>query len=100
LREIGYDTAVAYDAPGALRVASDFHPAAALLDIGLPVMDGYELAQQLKRIPDLEHIPLIAITGYGQEADRARAQRVGFDRHFVKPVDFEAVRQSLAELVH
>ncbi len=87
----GYDTRVAYDAPSALRIASEFRPVVGFLDIGLPVMDGYELAAHLRELPELNGMKLIALTGYGQESDRRKSREAGFDHHLVKPVDFTAV---------
>ncbi len=84
----GHQTRVAYDAPAALRIAADFKPDVAFLDIGLPVMDGYELAARLRELPGLDGIRLIAVTGYGQESDRRRTRAAGFQHHLVKPVDF------------
>ncbi len=83
----GYTTRVAHDAPAGLRIAAEFRPGIAFLDIGLPVMDGYELAARLREIPGLAGIRLIALTGYGQESDRQRTFAAGFQHHLVKPVD-------------
>ena len=91
----GYDTRVAHDAPTALRVAAEFSPHVAFLDIGLPVMDGYELAAHLREIPGLAGLHLIALTGYGQESDRRRARDAGFHHHLVKPVDLGALEGTL-----
>jgi PAS domain S-box-containing protein len=91
LRAKGYDTRVAHDAPAALRVAADFRPDVAFLDIGLPVMDGYELAARLRKRPDADGTRLIALTGYGQESDRQKTREAGFEHHFVKPVDLESI---------
>ena len=93
----GYDTRVAHDAPAALRIAAEFRPAVAFLDIGLPVMDGYELAAHLRELPELNGMKLIALTGYGQESDRRKSREAGFDHHLVKPVDFTVVESVLAE---
>ncbi len=99
LGRLGYEVEVAYDGPSALERAAAFGPDIALLDIGLPVMDGYELAERLR-----EHrsepgaFRLVAVTGYGQEKDRARAAAAGFDRHLVKPVDLLNLRRVLEEL--
>jgi len=93
----GYVTRIAYDAPTALRVAAEFTPDIAFLDIGLPVMDGYELASHLREIPGLDRLRLIALTGYGQVSDRQRTKEAGFDRHLVKPVDLEAALSSIEE---
>jgi PAS domain S-box-containing protein len=87
----GYDTRVAHDAPSALELAAAFRPDVAFLDIGLPVMDGYELAGRLRHIPGLEDVRLVALTGYGQESDRRRTREAGFHHHLVKPVDLDAV---------
>jgi CheY-like chemotaxis protein len=85
LRDQGHDVRVAHDGPQALERVGDFQPQVAILDIGLPVMDGYELALALRdRLgPELR---LLAVTGYGQERDRSRSHEVGFEKHFVKPV--------------
>ncbi len=89
LRACGHLTLVALNGPGALEMAAAFHPDVALLDLGLPVMDGFEVAQRLKDQPDSGHVELVAITGYGQEIDRRRTRDAGFDEHMVKPVDFD-----------
>ena len=94
----GYDTRVAHDAPIALRIAADFRPAVALLDIGLPVMDGYELAARLRELPNLSGMKLIALTGYGQESDRQRSREAGFDHHLVKPIDLLLLESVLGDL--
>ncbi len=86
LAAAGHDTRVAHDGPTALRIAATFHPEVAVLDIGLPVMDGFELAERLK---NANHVRLVAVTGYGQESDVRRARAAGFDAHFVKPVNLE-----------
>ena len=95
LREAGYDVAVAYDGPEALASAARAPPDVALLDIGLPVMDGYELASRLRETRAGGRLRLIALTGYGQDADRERSRRVGFDVHLVKPVALDTLVQTL-----
>ena len=93
LRGAGYEVAVAYDGPAALARLDAFAPDAALLDIGLPVMSGYELAGRLRdRVPGIR---LVALTGYGQDHDRARARDAGFDAHLVKPTDTAALLAAL-----
>lgn len=87
----GHTVRVAYDGPSALRATTDFAPVVALLDIGLPIMDGYELAQRLKQDPNLRHTRLVAVTGYGQETDRQRSRDAGFEVHLVKPIDMTAL---------
>ena len=83
----GCDVHVAHDGPTALRIAAERRFDAALLDIGLPVMDGYELAARLRELPTVASTRLVAVTGYGQESDRQRAKLAGFRDHLVKPVD-------------
>jgi signal transduction histidine kinase len=87
LRFKGHDVVTMHDALEALGVVGEFKPDAAILDIGLPVMDGYELARRLRAHPTTRDTRLIAVTGYGQETDKAQAQAAGFDSHLVKPVD-------------
>jgi signal transduction histidine kinase len=91
LRSAGCEVAVAHDGPSALRLAESFAPEVAVLDIGLPVMDGYELASRLRDLPT-PPLRLFALTGYGQPGDRARAAAAGFERHLVKPVDIAELR--------
>ena len=88
-------TRVAYSSAEALEAAQEFRPDVALLDIGLPGMDGYELARRLRHKGDTTPL-LIAITGYGQAEDRLRAQAAGFDLHFVKPVNVESLLKALS----
>jgi PAS domain S-box-containing protein len=98
LTESGFRTCVAYDALQALQLALEFHPEVALLDIGLPVMDGYELARRMKEDARLAPTRLVALTGYGQSADRERALAGGFDEHLVKPVELSTVENLVREL--
>ena len=92
----GHDIRVAHDGVEALRASAEFQPHAAFLDLGLPVMDGYELASRLRELPGLQDIRLIAVTGYGQESDRRRTRAAGFQHHLVKPVDVTAIEALLA----
>jgi CheY-like chemotaxis protein len=95
LTAYGHDVRVAGDGPTALVLVDGWQPDVAVLDLGLPVMDGYELARQLAG--RCEALPkLIAVTGYGQEQDRLRSADAGFAAHLVKPVDMEAL-QTLIE---
>ncbi|RPI15765.1 MAG: PAS domain S-box protein [Lysobacterales bacterium] len=87
LRALGHEPRVAYDGATALQLASRFRPEFALLDIGMPEMDGHELARRLRNEPWGRTMHLAALTGWGQDEDRERAYRSGFDRHFTKPVD-------------
>jgi CheY-like chemotaxis protein len=98
LKEEGNDVQTALDGPGALEAAVGFRPNVALLDIGLPTMDGYEVARQLRKDPTFNNMLLVAVTGYGQDIDRQRAHDAGFDHHLVKPADFGKVQQILASV--
>jgi len=87
LEVAGHEAHIAFDGPSALDAAAAAPPDAALLDLGLPLMDGYELAQQLVAANPGRRPILIAVTGYGQVSDRERTAAAGFDAHVVKPVD-------------
>jgi signal transduction histidine kinase/DNA-binding response OmpR family regulator len=95
----GYTTRIAHDGPSALSAALEFRPQVAVLDIGLPVMDGYEVAQRLRSEPGLTGLRLVAVTGYGQASDRERTSAAGFAAHLVKPVDIEALRDVIEGLL-
>lgn len=95
LELFGHEVRCAHDGPTALAVAEDFRPDAILLDIGLPGMNGYEVAEQLRRTPSTRGTLLIAVTGYGQPEDRSRARAAGFDHHVVKPVEPETLQALL-----
>jgi CheY-like chemotaxis protein/anti-sigma regulatory factor (Ser/Thr protein kinase) len=92
LSTYGHDVRTAPDGPTALDLAEGWHPDVAVLDLGLPVMDGYELARRLAERGDAAGTRLIAVTGYGQEQDRRRSAAAGFDAHLVKPIDIEALQ--------
>jgi CheY-like chemotaxis protein len=92
----GYEVQLAHDGASALRTARQFRPRIILLDIGLPDMDGYTVAHHL-RGEDLGGEMLVALTGYGEAQDRARARNAGFDHHLTKPVDPGALRDLLAQ---
>lgn len=93
LDSLGYEVRTAPDGPTALRIAAEFKPQIALLDIGLPVMDGYELARRLRATKGLDTLRLVAVTGYGQRKDAERSQAAGFEAHLVKPI-------ALGQLTH
>ena len=96
LGAVGHGVRVAADGPTALELAAQFRPDVALLDIGLPVMDGYEVARRLRDLPGCAKIRLIALTGYGQESDHERSRRSGFEDHLVKPVDLDAITNAVS----
>ena len=95
LRLLGHHVEVAFDGPRALTVAAEFKPTVALIDIGLPVMDGYELARKLRQAARSRPVKLIAVTGYGEDANRAMSLEAGFDIHTVKPLGLESLRNLL-----
>lgn len=95
IRAMGHDVTVTHDGKGALAAAERFVPDFAFLDIGLPKLNGYDLARHLRKLPATRHIILIAVTGWGQEKDRQLAQEAGFDHHMVKPVKFEHIKAIL-----
>jgi signal transduction histidine kinase/ActR/RegA family two-component response regulator len=95
LEEEGHHVHAVYGADEALALAGRQPLDACILDIGLPGMDGYELAQRLRALPHTSQALLVALTGYGQASDRARAMQAGFDEHMVKPADADAIRRVL-----
>jgi signal transduction histidine kinase len=92
----GFDVHLAHDGPTALEAARSVRPDAVVLDIGLPGMDGYEVARRLRNTPSTHDVLLVAVTGYGQNEDRARSMEAGFDYHLVKPVEFSTLHELLA----
>ena len=95
LTTLGNNVQVVHDGFAALEAAQEFSPEAVLLDIGLPEMDGYEVARALRELPGCEQITIIAVTGWGQESDRERGRIAGFDHHVVKPADSKLLMQLL-----
>jgi PAS domain S-box-containing protein len=98
LRMLGHEVRLAHDGPSALRVASEFRPTIGLLDIGLPVMDGYELAARLRDEPWAAQLRLIAVTGYGQESEASRCRAAGFAAHLVKPAELPHIERVIDAL--
>jgi signal transduction histidine kinase/ActR/RegA family two-component response regulator len=97
LRLAGHEVRTVYDGPTALTEAQSWRPDVILLDLGLPGMDGYEIARRLRCQPDLQHVLLVALTGWGQEEDRRRSREVGIDQHLTKPVEPEALKMMLLQ---
>jgi len=95
----GYEAVSSLDPLEALELARREPPRAALLDIGLPGIDGYELARRMRAEPSLSKIPLIALTGYGQSSDIERSEAAGFSTHLVKPVQLEELMKVLESLL-
>ena len=98
LRFDGHHVRAAHGGLAALSTASDFEPSVVLLDIGLPGLDGYQIARRLRERPETENAFIVAVTGYGLEADRQHAREAGFDHHIVKPVDPAELQGLLANL--
>jgi PAS domain S-box-containing protein len=100
LRLCGHQTWLAFDGDSAVSLAAEHAPDTVVLDIGLPGMDGYQVARTLRGLPQTSDSLLIALTGYGQEEDRQRSKAAGFSEHFVKPVDVESLLQAIARHPH
>ena len=98
LQMFGHEAQAAYAGRTALEAALEYQPEVVLLDIGLPDMDGYEVARHLRRQPQTKDVTLIAMTGYGRDSDRQRSEEAGIDRHLVKPVDPQKLQDLLATL--
>ena len=95
---LGAETRAAFSGPEALNVIPTFRPAVVLLDIGMPNMDGLEVARRIRQIPEFQNLTLIALTGWGQEDDRNRSRSAGFDHHLIKPADVNALQTLLLSL--
>jgi PAS domain S-box-containing protein len=98
LTQVGHEVRTAADAPSALQLLQTFAPDIAFIDIGLPVMDGYELARQLRRVSNFAVTPLVAVTGYAQDDDRRRAFASGFSEHLSKPLTLDRVFECIESL--
>jgi signal transduction histidine kinase len=98
LKYLGADAYVVYDGPSALEAVRTYRPSIVFLDIGMPGMDGHEVARQVRQEPEFRDVKLIAMTGWGQEEDRRRSQAAGFDHHQVKPANAETLQALLASL--
>jgi CheY-like chemotaxis protein len=98
LRLFRHTVKTVHTGPDALKAARTFQPSVMFLDIGLPGMSGYEVAQQLRSDSSMNGLILVALTGWGSEEDRRQAQSVGFDYHLTKPVGMEELQSLLAEI--
>ena len=96
LQLCGHEVRVAHDGLSALQAASEYLPGVVLLDIGLPHMDGFEVAKQIRQQSALKGVVLVALTGYGQASDLKRSVEAGFDFHLTKPADFTQIEKILA----
>jgi CheY-like chemotaxis protein len=98
LNELGHQTEIAHNGIQGIAIVEQFRPEVVLCDLGLPGIDGYEVARRLRHCSDLSEIHLISTSGYGQEEDKQRALAAGFDAHLVKPIDFRELQRLLSEL--
>jgi CheY-like chemotaxis protein len=96
LQSMGQETRAVHDGLAALEAMKSFRPHIVLLDIGMPKLNGYEVARRLRATPNGDRLLLVAVTGWGQEEDRRRTREAGFNHHFVKPVDDKALKHLLA----
>jgi CheY-like chemotaxis protein len=96
LEILGAEVRVVHDGPAALAAYADYVPDLVLLDIGMPTMDGYEVARRIRAEPGPHRAKLVALTGWGQAEDSRRAREAGFDQHIVKPADIEVLKALLA----
>jgi CheY-like chemotaxis protein len=98
LEALGASVQVVYSGRAALDMLDSFDPDAVLLDIGMPEMDGYEVARRLRLQPRWQGLVIVALTGWGQEEDRQRTRAAGFDYHLVKPTDLDGLQRLLADI--
>ncbi len=98
LKYLGAEVHVVHDGASALSAVERYRPDIVLLDIGMPEMDGYEVARRIRKHQEFQHITLIALTGWGQEDDRRRTREIGFDHHLVKPADIAALQELLGTM--
>jgi CheY-like chemotaxis protein len=96
---LGHTTKLAHDGPSTIALAEAFAPDVIFLDIGLPILNGYAVARELRRRPEFGQVHIAAVTGWGQAEDRRLAREAGFDSHFTKPVSVTAVEDLLSALV-
>ena len=99
LHLLGHETQLAYDGSSAVEAAESFAPDIALIDIGIPGINGYEVARRLREMPHMADTVLVAQTGWGNEDDRARSREAGFNHHLLKPLDLAEVQRILSASV-
>jgi CheY-like chemotaxis protein len=98
LKVLGADVQIVFNGPDALAAIEAQKPVAVVLDIGMPGMDGHEVARRIRQRPEFQDVTLIALTGWGQEEDRSRSKSAGFDYHLIKPADVNSVQTLLMSL--
>jgi two-component system, OmpR family, response regulator len=96
LETLGHEVRTLHDGTSALAIVDEFRPEVVILDIGLPGMDGFALARELRKLPSTRDALLLALTGFGGDEDRLRARAAGFDHHLVKPVSFADLEDLIA----
>ena len=99
LRELGHDVCIALDGVEALELARGFSPALVFLDLGLPGLSGYEVIERIRQIPGCAGVPIVAVTGYARESDRARTREAGFSAHVAKPIDVARLGSIVEEMI-
>jgi len=95
---LGYSAKVAYNGPDALEMAKNYEADTALVDIGMPGMNGFEVASRLRGLPNGSRMFIAAVTGYGHEEDKGRTLNAGFDCHLVKPVDLQTLEDLIQRM--
>jgi len=98
VQKLGNEVFVAHDGLKAVELAGKLRPDVVLMDIGMPQLNGYEAARQMREQPWAHRLVLIALTGWGQEEDKQRAQEAGFDHHLIKPLDIASLKMLLAQI--
>lgn len=98
LEALGYEAHLVYDGEAAVHAAADLRPDVILMDIGLPVLNGYDAARRIRAQSPATRVLIVALTGWGQQADRRRSAEAGIDHHLVKPLDLAALKQILDSL--
>ena len=99
LRELGHDVRIALDGSEALELPREFSPDLVYLALGLPGLSGYEVIERIRQIPSCAGVPIVAVTGYARESDRARTREAGFSAHVAKPIDVARLGSIVEEMI-
>jgi CheY-like chemotaxis protein len=99
VRLLGHNVKCTYEGETALQLAERFRPEVVLLDLGMPGLDGFAIRERLAQLPGLEHVCTVALTGYGNDADKRRTRDAGFNHHLTKPLDLSELKQLLEDVV-
>jgi CheY-like chemotaxis protein len=95
IRQLGHEVEIVHDGSAALRAVEGYRPEVILLDIGMPGMNGFEVAQRLRELGRVPRLRIVAVTGWGKPEDRQRSREAGFDMHLIKPVELSEIQQAL-----